>query len=342
MSHATTLDANELAYDPAVHPELYDGVRTRVQKAADGVTLWSRRGHDVTRLYPEIALAARHLPVSEFGIDGEIVALDPEGRPSFERLAGRFTRRSAQEVARGPWDIPVVMYAFDLPSALGRDLRRVPLHERKALLRMLAPPAGLVRYCDHVEREGEALFALAREHGLEGVIGKRADSRYESGKRSGNWLKLKVPEVARLAIAGYQRGRGARAELGALVLAWKRDGVWTYAGKAGSGLDDATIASLLPRLRALEDAAAIPAGMPEPIPRGTTFCRPELVCEVSYGEIMEAGQLRFPVFRGLLDGADPETCTVPAERREEPDEVPTPEPDPPESRLQLSNLDKVF
>src|SRR5262249_24326621 len=194
----------------------YDGARVVAVKDRDGsARLLARSGRDVTLAYPAITRAVRHLPVAECAIDGEVVALDERGRASFERLQPRFRN---QPTARGEIDIPLVYYAFDALSAMGHDLRGSPLAARKEVLSHFVPRLGFVRYSDHVVGAGEALLEAARAAELEGVVAKRADSRYESGRRSKNWLKIKLPRTARLAIVGYSKGKGSREPLGSLLL----------------------------------------------------------------------------------------------------------------------------
>ncbi|MGI9591430.1 MAG: non-homologous end-joining DNA ligase, partial [Myxococcota bacterium] len=256
----------------------YDGVRALVAREKSGdVRIFTRTGRDRTSVYPEIAHATAHLPLSEFVIDGELVALDARGRSSFERLQRRFTQTDPDAIARARAEFPVVLYAFDCLHAAGHDLKGLPLRERKAVLARFAPRSGVVRFADHVEGDGEALFAAAREHGLEGVVAKQADSAYEMGRRSPRWLKVKVPRSGVLAIVGFTAGRGSRSRLGSLLLAWHRDGEFVYAGNAGSGLSDATIDALLRKLGPAQIAEPPFRGAPEA--RGTRYVQPELACE---------------------------------------------------------------
>ena len=319
----------------------YDGARVVAVKNPDGsARLVARSGRDVTLVYPEIARAVRHLPVSECAIDGEVVALDERGRASFERLQPRF-RSDPQP--RAEIDIPVVFYAFDALAAAGHDLRGAPLAARKEILRHFVPRLGFVRFTDHVEREGEALLEAARANELEGVVAKRSDSRYESGRRSKNWLKVKLPRSALLAIVGFTKGKGAREPLGAVLLAWHVGGKLSYAGNAGSGLDDASVAKLRESLDARR--VAKPQFEGEPPVTGVTYVRPELVCAVRYTEVTSTGMLRHPVFLGVREGAALEECVAPAELQGE-----TLEPAPAraakkpkdDEQPRLTRLDKVF
>jgi bifunctional non-homologous end joining protein LigD len=320
----------------------YDGARVLALKARDGsVRLIARSGRDVTAVYPEITRAVRHLPVSECAIDGEVVALDDRGRASFERLQTRFR---GQPAARAEIDTPVVYYAFDALSAEGHDLRAIPLIARKEILACFAPRAGFVRFSDHLEREGEALLEAARRSQLEGVVAKKADSRYESGKRSKSWLKIKLPRTALLAIVGFTRGKGSREALGSVLLAWRKDGKLVFAGAAGSGLDDASIKELREALAARQVTRPEFEGAPDL--KGVTYVRPELVAEVRYSEVTSAGMMRHPVFLGLRDKAKLADCEGPAEARAEADPGPAPAPvrlrSKDEGQPRLTRLDKVF
>ncbi|MEE9282008.1 MAG: DNA ligase D [Myxococcota bacterium] len=318
----------------------YDGARVIAARRGELVRLVARSGRDVTRTYPELTRAFGHLPLEDFTIDGEVVALDESGRSSFERVQRRFSQSDPRVIRRLEVEVPVVFYAFDLLGAAGRDLRALPLVERKQILALFAPRLGQVRFADHVEGDGEALYEAACEHGLEGVVAKRSDSRYETGRRSRSWLKIKVPHSSSLAIVGYLPGRGARRALGSLMLAWYRDGELVYAGKAGSGLDLATIEQLLQRLEGARVDGPAFDGAPEPRARGSVYTRPELVCDVRYTEVTSAGLLRQPVFEGLRTDLAPADCTAPAGAVAEPEAAPAPQPARP--GLELTRLDKVF
>jgi bifunctional non-homologous end joining protein LigD len=323
----------------------HDGVRLVAVKEDGAVRLLARTGGERTRLYPELARAVAHLPLSRFAIDGEAAALDEAGRSSFERIQRRFAQDDPAAIARAEVEIPAVYYAFDLLGALGFDARALPLAERKRLLAAFVPRVGVVRFSDHVEGEGERLFEAAAAQGLEGVVAKRADSRYESGRRSRSWLKLKAPRTARLAVVGWREGRGSRERLGALLVAWRRGDAWVYAGSVGSGLDEATIDALAPRLERARLAKAPCVGVPTPPPRGARWARPELVCEVRFTEVTSAGLLRQPVFVGLRPEAQLEECGAPTGPAPEPasTRASAPEPAaPPAAEPRLTRLDKVF
>ncbi len=300
-----------------------DGVRVVAGRHADGsAKIVSRAGGDRTRVYPEIARALAALPLREFALDGEIVAFDEAGRSSFELLQRRFTQSDPAGVEAARAEVPVVLQAFDLLGALGHDLRGAPLLRRKQVLARFVPRRGFVCFADHVEGDGEALFEAVRERSLEGVVAKRADSRYEAGRRSKSWLKIKAPRTAALAIVGISPGRGSRASLGALLLAWCRGGELEYAGSVGSGLDARSVERLAVELRETRTEKPAFRGAPERMPRGSVFVRPERVCEVRYTEVTSAGLLRQPVFVRLREDRTPMECMAPVERADPAASVP--------------------
>jgi len=276
----------------------WDGVRVLILRRAGEVRLVGRSGEAVTARYPEVADAVAALPGGDLALDGEIVALDAAGKPSFARLQPRMHLTGARAVAAAARETPVTAYVFDCLAVLGRDLRRVPLVERKAVLRLLAPARGVVRYLDHVDADGRAFLAAACEAGLEGIVAKRAASLYRGG-RSAEWRKVKGHQRQELVIVGWTTPRGTRAHLGALHLAVYAGRRLVYVCKVGSGLDDAS----LRRLSALLAPLAVercPCTAGE-IPRGREhhWVRPELVCEVRFSAWTDDGSLRHPVFLGL-------------------------------------------
>ncbi|HUI25712.1 MAG TPA: DNA ligase D [Candidatus Kryptonia bacterium] len=320
----------------------HDGVRALVVRATDGaVRLLSRSGRDVTATFPEVAKAAAHLPCGDFVLDGEIVALNERGVSSFERLQQRLGQTNAAAVARAAIEVPVVLYLFDLLAVAGYDLRALALTTRKDLLRRLIPAAGVLRYSDHIERDGEALFVATVEHELEGIIAKRADSRYVSGRRSRDWLKIKAQRTADLAVVGYLPGKGSRKDLGALMLAWRGDDGLEYAGNVGSGFDAKTIKTTLAQLESARRSQAAFEAVKGDLDRAAVFVEPELVAEVRYSEVTERGYLRQPVFLRLRDDKRIDECDARPRARAAVEPVAAdPAPTPPE--LRLSNLEKIF
>ncbi|MGH9412774.1 MAG: non-homologous end-joining DNA ligase [Terriglobales bacterium] len=280
----------------------WDGIRALADCRAGRVRLLSRSGRELTRQYPEL----QELPAALTAVlDGEIVALDADGKPSFHRLQRRMNLSGAGEIARLSEQVPVVFYAFDLLSRDGADLTTRPLLERKAKLAALAW-AGAWRYSDHVAGDGIGLYELARQRGLEGVVAKRADSPYEAG-RSRLWLKFKLQQRQDVVIVGYTDPQGSRSSFGALLAAVYEPGErrLIYAGKIGTGFDSATRAQLLRRFTPVVRARV--AGI-EAAPRAFHAVAPEVVAEVKFAEWTPAGHLRAPVFLGARVDKRPEDC----------------------------------
>jgi bifunctional non-homologous end joining protein LigD len=271
----------------------YDGYRLLALREGGRAALRHRSGEDVTGLYPELARAVEALPV-DCALDGEVVVLAAGGRPSFQALQGRSGLSRREDRLRAAVESPATLFAFDLLSLGGRDLRELPLLARKRLLAEVVPRLGPLRYADHVAGQGAAFYREVEARGLEGVMAKRADAPYRAG-RSGAWLKLRATRTADLAVVGFTAPRGGRCCFGALLLAGHRSGALVYAGAVGSGFTEAQLrelhARLLPRVR-----EAPPCGGPVPTGRGNTWVEPEVVIEVRYGEWTDEGLLRQPVF----------------------------------------------
>jgi bifunctional non-homologous end joining protein LigD len=326
----------------------YDGVRVLAARHAEQVDLYGRSGQLITRRYPEVAEALRALPVEHFLIDGEIIALDDEGRPSFQRLQPRMGLTDPRDIERAAAQIPTVGAFFDCLMLDGHDLRRLPLLERKDCLRMLLPPLGPVRFSDHIMAQGEAFFEAASEQRLEGIVAKRAKSLYAPG-RSRDWIKIKCQRRQEFVIGGYTDPQGSRGYFGALHIGLYEGGLpdglrLVYVSKVGTGFDQAGLKSLWERLEPLGraacpfDAGAVPTG------RGHHWVEPKLVCEVRFSDWTADGGIRHPVFAGLRSDKRPEDC-----RRESPLELeyPLTLPSPPEgergkTEVKLTNLKKMF
>ncbi len=282
----------------------YDGYRLLAGADRGEVLLRSRAGNELTASFPEVAFALSRLPYAGLVLDGEVVVHDARGLPDFSRLQQRARSTRRADVAAASVRHPAVYYAFDLLAAAGYDLRVLPLRMRKALLRRVLPDPGLIRYADHVERQGEALFEQTAAMGLEGVIAKRADAPYRGG-RSHDWLKITADRRADCEVLGYTAGNAA-GDLGALLLG-QRDGEQVrYVGRVGSGFDARLRAQLLARLRDAPPATP-PANAPHRV--DWTWRRSGLCCEVRYKEYSADGLLRQPVFLRLRDDREPADCT---------------------------------
>jgi bifunctional non-homologous end joining protein LigD len=316
----------------------YDGFR--LLAAREGAArLRYRRGHDATATFPEIARAVSALPVDRVLLDGEVVVLDEQGKPDFQRLQRRVQLRRRPDIERAAVELPATLVLFDLLSLADFDLRGLPLRERKDLLRRILPPVGPLRYLDHVEGKGEALFAEIRRMGLEGMMAKRADSPYRAA-RSADWQKIRIDRTGDFVVVGFTMPQGSRAAFGALHLAVHGSAGLTYAGRVGTGFDDRTLADLRARLDALRRPEPPCAG---PVPRGRAhvWVEPRLCCEVRYKEWTDEGLLRQPVFLRLRDDKAPEGCT----RQDEPGDPPPAEEEAPrdiERHVAFTNLQKVF
>lgn len=282
------------------HEIKWDGYRLIASIRDDNVHLDTRGGHDWTARFPSIAAALRKLCVRSAILDGEAVVLDEGGVPSFSALQVALGSR------KGPGDKvahEAVFYAFDLLYLDGRDLRREPLEVRKAALAAVLSvrgQEGTVRYSDHVEGAGEALFRHACLIGLEGIVSKRRDRPYRSGP-SDDWLKVKCVQREEFMILGYMPSTVALGRLGALVLGHREGDRLNYVGRVGTGFTEASAREVRKRLDPLridKPAADVPREM---LRRSVVWVRPELVAEVEFRGWTADNLLRHTSFRGLVE-----------------------------------------
>ena len=305
----------DLAEAPFTHPDWLfepklDGYRVLAFVHDGEVRLRSRRGLDLTPAFPVIA-AELARQSADMILDGEVLALDAAGRPSFNALQNRALLKTPREIAAAERDTPAVFYSFDLLHFAGLDLRQAAYSDRRRYLAQCLLPSPHVQRV-HTAEDGVALHAAALAQGFEGVMAKRRDSRYEAGRRSSAWLKIKPTHSAEFVVGGYTLGSGVRAPLGALLLGYWKRGQLHYAGHVGSGLDDATLAQLKQRFAPLETERHPFAEAP-PLHRATVWMRPETVAEVKFAEWTPDGYLRAPVFVRLREDVDPKSV-----RRSEP------------------------
>ena len=319
--------------DGWVYEIKYDGYRLMIERDGDQVTLHSRTGIDLSARFPEIAKCAAKLPFSEFTMDSEVVVHDDRGVPSFARLQQRAAVRGEGATKRASIHDPVTCYAFDLLHACGYDLKGLPLTERKALLREMLPPAGPIRYSEHIEGNGIETFNAMRRLGLEGVVGKRADSVYVSG-RSDSWLKVRGARTGDFVVAGWVPVKNNPDDIGALVLGEYRGDELTYCGRVGSGLGTDSRRELQTRFAGLKAAPGLPNDIDD---RAHRWVEPVLVCEVQYREYSADGLLRHPVFLRLRDDKAPNECKS-AYHEPPPDAL----EQEPEREVAITNPDKVF
>ncbi|MHB1402489.1 MAG: DNA ligase D [Thiobacillus sp.] len=299
----------EVAEAPFSHPDWLfepklDGYRVLAFVHDGEVRLRSRRGLDLTPAFPAIA-AELARQSADMILDGEVLALDASGRPSFNALQNRALLKTPREIAAAERDTPAVFYSFDLLHFAGLDLRQAAYSDRRRYLAQCLLPSPHVQRV-HASDDGVALHAAALAQGFEGVMAKRRDSRYEAGRRSSAWLKIKPTHSAEFVVGGYTLGRGARAPLGALLLGYWEHGRLHYAGHVGSGLDDATLAQLKQRFAPIE-IERHPFAEAPPLHRATVWLRPETVAEVKFAEWTPDGYLRAPVFLRLREDVDPKS-----------------------------------
>ncbi|MEV0783728.1 non-homologous end-joining DNA ligase [Streptomyces sp. NPDC050423] len=270
-----------------------DGMRVLATRDADHVRLLSRTGRAVQGGFPEIAEALAGQPSQGFTIDGEIVAFD-RGRTDFARLQRRMQLTDPRRArATG---VAVTYYVFDILRLDGIDLTRLPLRTRKSLLRRALDFHAPVRFTSHRNQGGQRQLDEACARGWEGLVAKRADSRYRR-RRSPDWLKLKCASGQELVIGGFTEPAGARTGFGALLLGHYDNGRLVYSGKVGTGFDDATLAGLREGLDALEVSTS-----PFTTPvreRNIHWVEPVLVAEIAFTEWTRDGMLRHPRFLGL-------------------------------------------
>lgn len=292
--------------DPAWlwEPKL-DGYRMLVYVDEPGVRMRSRRGLELAPTFPRLAAELQQQGPHGVILDGEIVAFDASGKPSFNALQNRFQLKNAREIAAADRASPTLFFAFDLLYFAGIDLRRLPYADRRRHLAQCLLPSPLVQ-CVHADEDGPALEQAALASGFEGVIGKRKDSRYEPAKRSPSWLKVKPVQSAEFVIGGYTRGKGSRAALGSLLIGYHEGGELRFASHVGSGLDGRSLGELEERLQALRTRSCPFAS--RPLVNGpATWVKPELVAEVEYQSWTDDGSLRAPVFLRLRDDIDPKS-----------------------------------
>ena len=286
-----------------------DGVRIVADKRGPGVDLRYRKLRSATAAYPEIARAVKALPYSRIVLDGEIVAFDELGRPSFQRLARRIHLSRPRDVLRAQAEIGVVYVVFDLLALGKRDLRGLPLSERKSLLAEILPGRGRLRVLDHLDGRGEALLSFCEQHDLEGIVAKTKAGIYRPGpKRFDDWTKVKRNREGDFVVVGYEESDKARKLRNLMLAAYDGERL-ILRGKAGSGLDDASIDFWLERLATMEVEGPTAEGdVTQNGPRH--WVRPELVVNIEYGGLSDSGSLRFPVYRGLREDLQPSDCQL--------------------------------
>ena len=293
----------------------WDGYRVQAIVSDGNVKTFTRNGNDAAHYFPGLLSPVTWLGATSAVVDGEVVALDPDGAPSFELLQQRIS--GVPEVA----DAPLVYMAFDLLYLDGRSLLKVPLEDRKRLLKSVLRDHARVRYASHVDGEGRTFFEAAASRHLEGIVAKRRTSRYEPGRRTDNWMKIKVRPEQELVVGGYIPGEGSHKDLGAVLVGVYEGKSLRYAGRVGSGIDAKMRKLLKTRLDALVRATAPfdPAPPRTGELREARFAEPEIVIRAEFAAWTRDNTVRQTAFKGILEGRDPKTVV-----RERPVDVPRP------------------
>lgn len=287
-----TLTAEPFSGEDWIFEPKFDGVRCLAFRRGRHLELLSRNRKRLNEAYPELIAPLMTGTPRSFVLDGEVVAFE-NGVTSFARLQRRMQIRNAEEARRT--GVAVFYYVFDLPYLNGRDLRHVPLVERKNLLRRSFPFHDPIRFTEHRDRDGEAYFAEACRKRLEGLVAKRAASAYVS-HRSRDWLKVKCSAQQEFVIVGFTDPKGTRAGLGAVLLGYHKRGRLVYAGKVGTGFDTETLLRLRKQLSAIETKRATVA---EESRGDVHWVKPRLIAQVAFTEWTRDGKLRHPRFLGI-------------------------------------------
>jgi bifunctional non-homologous end joining protein LigD len=289
----------------------WDGYRAIAFIAKGKVRLVSRNQNDLTAQYPELQNLAASIKAETAILDGEIAALDADGRSSFSLMQQRTGIRERGRRTASPRDIPVLYFVFDLLYLDGYDLRRLPLERRKTILAEITDASGNIRYSDHFP-QGKALFDVAKRKGLEGILAKRRDSHYEE-RRTQAWLKIKITQTLDCVIGGYTDPEGSREYFGSVVLGlYDKNGELVHVGQAGTGFDQAMLKQIWQQLKTRQTTRS-------PFPHGVEALRkvhwvkPELVAGIKFSEWTHASaeggmKLRAPVFLALRKDKDPKEC----------------------------------
>jgi len=293
----------------------WDGYRAVAFIENGKVRLVSRNQNELTARYPELKDLPDFLKANNAILDGEVVALDEDGRASFSLMQQRTGFRAGGRRAAVKADVPVLYYAFDLLYLDGYDWRRMPLEDRKAKLATILKGGDALRYSDHYAANGKALFEIARQKKLEGILAKRRDSCYEE-RRSREWLKIKIRHRTECVVGGFTEPEGTRAHFGSLVLGqYDKEQRLVHVGQVGSGFDQKLLAEISRKLKKIETTKNPFYGDVEAL-RKVSWVRPELVAEVEYAEWTHgtsengAPKLRAPVFMGLRDDKNPKECVL--------------------------------
>ncbi len=300
--HAESGDAPFNRADWMWEPKL-DGYRVLAFIEGQGVKLRSRRGLELSGTFPGLCAELGKQAAGSMVLDGEIVAFDAGGKPSFAALQERAQLKAERDIAAADRIAPVAFVAFDLLHFAGINLRKAAYRDRRRYLAQCLLPSPLVQLV-HASEDGIALHAAALASGFEGVVGKRRDSRYEAGRRSASWLKVKPTRSGDFVVGGYTKGQGSRTPLGAILVGYWDKGKLRYASHVGSGFDESALKQLKARLDPLQRSTCPFVEKPE-LNAPTTWVEPDVVAEVCFQSWTDDDHLRAPVFLRLRDDIDP-------------------------------------
>ncbi len=345
---ATLVDQPPLG-DPWLYEVKWDGVRGLCFIDEKRVRILSRNGNRCEQQYPELSVLPHFLKATSAILDGEIAVLDPHGRPSFSLIQPRIAVADPNSIAHLSRNTPVTLFVFDLLYLDGYDLRSCALIDRKNLLSEVLEGTERIRLSGHFAAQGKEMLEAARQSGLEGIVAKRLDSKYES-RRSRDWLKIKISNEQEFVIGGFTHGE--RAYFSSLVLGLYDGDKLVHAGQVGTGFNDRTLLEIYKNLEPLITDKTPFVNKPNRVLRKMTWIKPELVAQIKYLEFTRDGILRAPVFLGLRTDKNPKECVreIPAHTEADPiagevEPASAPpalaRPAPPEQQ-KFSNLQKIF
>jgi bifunctional non-homologous end joining protein LigD len=300
-----TLVANLPKGEEWIYEVKFDGVRALAIKRGNELELLSRANKDLSYKFGEVLKPLAKLVAKDFVLDGEVVAMDPAGRSSFQLLQNY--------QSTGEPKTPLLYYVFDLIHLDGKDLTAIPLTERKALAESLVRSLGpVIRFSQSIKADSQKLMSAMQAQGLEGLIAKRRDSKYEAGRRSGNWVKFKWTNEQEFVIGGFSEPKGSRNYFGSLLVGYYDGKIFKFAAKVGTGFDEKSLAALHAKFHKLRQPNCPFANLPEKPPgltasqlRRCTWIRPTLVAQVRFAEWTRDGHLRQPAFLGLREDKKP-------------------------------------
>jgi len=267
----------------------WDGYRAITEINKDGIQFYSRNGIDFSERFPAIFQALKKIK-HDVILDGEIVLLNEKNLPDFQKL----------QHYENHLNYPLIYYVFDILELNGKNMEKLPLVERKKILKQLLKNNQIIRYCDHVDTNGISFLEKAKQQGLEGIIAKKKDSQYARGYRSKEWLKIRNIQSTEVAIAGYTEPKGGRIHFGSLILANKKGKEWQYRGHVGTGFSSALLTSLKKAMKPLETNES-PFKTRVPLNGKVTWLKPKLVADIAYTEVTRDNIFRHPVFLRLRE-----------------------------------------